>query len=148
MASANKKITQTELSMQLNLSKITIQRLLVQLCISKLHSRFVPKFITAEMMVRRFNACKHNISLMDEIRQRFLENIVTKDETPLSLYIPFSRRVKEVGITRSEASKYTPPWHYPKKDCHANSLFRCQRSSESGFYQRCNQLRLLQSGTK
>ena len=29
---------------------------------------------------------------MDEIGPRFLENIVTEDETPLSLYIPFSRR--------------------------------------------------------
>ena len=78
--------------MQLNVSKITIQRLLAQLGIRKLCSRFVPKFLTAEMMVRRFNACKHNISLMDEIRPRFLENIVTEDEPPLSLYIPFSKR--------------------------------------------------------
>jgi len=92
IVSANKKVTQTELFMQLNVSKITIQRLLAQLRIRKLYSRFVPKFLTAGMMVRRFNACKHNISLMDKIGPRFLENIVTVDETPLSLYIPFSRR--------------------------------------------------------
>ena len=72
--SANKKITQTELSIQLNVSKIAIHGLLAQLGIRKLCSRFVPKFITAEMMVRRFNACKHNISLMDEIGPRFLKN--------------------------------------------------------------------------
>ena len=47
IVSANKKITQTELSIQLNIRKITIQRLLAQLDIRKLCSRFVPKFLTA-----------------------------------------------------------------------------------------------------
>jgi len=81
--------------MQLNV----IQRLLVQLGIRKLCSRFVPKFLTAEIMVRQFNACKHNISLMDEIVSRFLENIVTEDKTPLSHYIPFSgKESKELAL--------------------------------------------------
>ena len=65
--------------------------------IRTLCSRSVLKFLTAEMNVRRFIACKHNISLMDEIGPRFLENIVTEDV--------YKKRVKGVGITKSEASK-------------------------------------------
>jgi len=49
------------------------------------------------MIIQRFNACKNNISLMDEIGPRFLENIVTEDV--------YKKRVKGVGITKSEASK-------------------------------------------
>ena len=50
------------------------------------------------MMVWRFNACKHNIRIMDEIGPMFLKNIVTEDETPLSLYIPFSRKESKEWI--------------------------------------------------
>ena len=107
-----KKITQTESSMQLNVNKITIQRLLAPLGIRKLCSRFVPKFLTAEMIFRRFNACKHNISLMDEIAPMvFGEYCDRRRYATDPLYSVFKKRVKGVGITRSEANKCALPWH-------------------------------------
>lgn len=88
----HRKATQTELSQMLNVSKITVQRLMGQLGIRKLCSRFVPRFLTAEMMDQRLLACQRNLDVMQEVGDRFLSNIVTEDETPLSLFLPYSRR--------------------------------------------------------
>lgn len=87
-----RKITQMELSKQLNVGKVTVQRMMEQLGIRKLCSRFVPRFLTAEMMERRKVACENNLHWLDDIGPSFLANIVTEDETPLSLYIPHSKR--------------------------------------------------------
>ena len=89
-----RKITQRELSEKLNVSKTTVVRLMQELGVRKLCSRFVPRFLTAEMMENRRTACQINIETMNQIgdRNKFLHNIITEDETPLVLFVPFSRR--------------------------------------------------------
>ena len=65
-------------------------------------SRFVPRFLTAEMRQRRKVACEKNLQVFDQIGRKFLDNIVTEDETPLSLYIPYSRRESKEWVLPTE----------------------------------------------
>lgn len=88
----HRRITTAELSHRLNISVGSAHSILGELGIRKLCSRFVPKFLTGEMCERRLDCCKSNLKLLDEYGSRFLENIVTEDETPLSLYSPESKR--------------------------------------------------------
>ena len=78
--------------MQLCISKGTVENYLAEFGIRKLCSRFVPRFFTLEMCERRLECCKENLEILDRIGSKFLANIVTMDETPLSLFIPESRR--------------------------------------------------------
>lgn len=88
----HRRITVTELSHRLNISVGSTHSMLSELGIRKLCSRFVPRFLTGEMCQRRLECCKSNLKLLNEYGDRFLENIVTEDETPLSLYSPESKR--------------------------------------------------------
>ena len=97
-----RKITQLQLSEIMNVSKRTIQLHLEQMGIRKLCSRFVPRFLTSEMMARRKMACETNLRLMDAVGPNFLYNIVTTDETPLSLYIPYSKRESKEWVFENE----------------------------------------------
>lgn len=97
-----RKITQMQLSERLNVCKRTVQLLLEQMGIRKLCSRFVPRFLTAEMMARRKMACESNLRLLDAVGPNFLSNIITTDETPLSLYIPYSKRESKEWVFENE----------------------------------------------
>ena len=114
LVALERKITQMELSQRLNVCKRTVQLLLEQLGIRKLCSRFVPRFLTAEMMDRRQTACENNLRLLEEIGPRLLANIVTEDETPLSLYIPYSKRESKEWILPGEK----PPKVLRSGTCH------------------------------
>lgn len=87
-----RRITTRELTKRLNVSKGTINTLLAESGIRKLCSRFVPRFLTAEMQDRRYEISYENLQLFERMGDRFLENIITVDETPLSLYVPESKR--------------------------------------------------------
>lgn len=87
-----RRITTRQLTMRLNISKGTLHALLRSCGIRKLCSRFVPRFLTAEMRERRLTSCQDNLRLYEEIGDHLLKNIITMDETPLALYLPESRR--------------------------------------------------------
>ena len=87
-----RRITTKALATQLNVSDWKARDVLKSCGIRKLSSRFVPRFLTAEMCSRRLLCCEENLSLYQEHGQRFLTNIVTVDESPLSLYSPESKR--------------------------------------------------------
>ena len=70
----------------------TCHTLLRELGVRKLCSRFVPKFLTSELQERRRQACYENLHLLEELGETLLNNIITEDETPLSHYIPESKR--------------------------------------------------------
>jgi histone-lysine N-methyltransferase SETMAR len=97
-----RRITQRELSSRLNVSKKTVQNMLEALGIRKLCSRFVPRFLTAEMRQKRMQACEENLELFHTLGDRFLDNIVTEDETPLSLYVPYSKRESREWVFAEE----------------------------------------------
>lgn len=80
------------LSKRLNISKGTVDTIMQNLGIRKLASRFVPSFLTGDMMEKRLDCCQENLQIWQEFGDTFLANIVTQDETPLSLYIPESKR--------------------------------------------------------
>mgnify|MGYP000138528298 CR=1 FL=1 len=99
-----RKITQRELSENLSISKGTVQQLLTDLGIKKVACRFVPRLLTAEMRDRRKNCCQNNLEILNNIGQSFLNNIITEDETPLSLYIPESKRTSSQWIFPGESA--------------------------------------------
>lgn len=87
-----RRITYSDLADRLHISKGTTVTLLRNMGIRKLCSRFVPYFLTAEMCERRLECCQHNMQLYEQFGNAFLNNIVTEDETPLSLYLPEDKR--------------------------------------------------------
>ena len=86
------RITIREMAGRLNVTTGTVHSLLAENGIRKLCSRFVPRLLTAEMQANRLDACRKNLQLLQVIGDRLLSNIITMDETPLSLYVPQSRR--------------------------------------------------------
>ena len=72
-----------ELSLRLKVSVGHIHNLLVADGIRKLLSK---------MCANRWSACETNLRLLEEYGDVFLNNIVTVDETSLSLYVPKSKR--------------------------------------------------------
>lgn len=87
-----RRITTKELQNKLNVSHGKVCELLKNLGIRKLSSRFVPHFLTGEMCEARMACCQQNLDLWRQHGHKFLWNIVTVDETPLSLYLPESKR--------------------------------------------------------
>ena len=99
-----RRITTRELTERLNISKGTLQSLLASSGIRKLCSRFVPRFLTADMQVHRLECCQHNLEILQRVGDHMLDNIITMDETPLSLYIPESRRESKEWKLPGESS--------------------------------------------
>lgn len=87
-----RRITTRKLSETLNVSKGSVGTILSDFGIRKLASRFVPRFLTMEMCQNRLECCLANLRIFDEHGDNFLKNIITEDETPLSLYVPESKR--------------------------------------------------------
>lgn len=90
-----RRITKDLLAQRLNVSYGSIHSMLQQLGIRKLCSRFVPHFLSAEMMDTRLECCRHNLALHDRLGDNLLKNIITQDESPLSLFIPDDRRASQ-----------------------------------------------------
>lgn len=87
-----RRLTIKELAKKLNIGVRKTQETLASLGIRKLSSRFVPRFLSAEMCEERLECCELNLDLWKEHGKQFLWNIVTVDETPLSLYLPETKR--------------------------------------------------------
>ena len=87
-----RRISIRELSQRLYISYGSTQQILKELGIRKLCSRFVPKFLSGELCEKRVQCCAANLQLYDTHGDDFIENIVTQDETPVSLYVPDSKR--------------------------------------------------------
>lgn len=105
-----RKITTRELTRRLNVSEGTVETLLSETGIRKLCSRFVPRFLTAEMQARRLSCCEENLKILERTGESLLENIITMDETSLSLYVPESKREskewKMLGDPRRHTKKF------------------------------------------
>lgn len=97
-----RRITTRELAERLKVSKGTLSSMLLELGIRKLCSRFVPKLLTAEMRQARLDCVEQNLDLYSEHGDDFLSNIVTEDETPLSLYIPETKRQSSEWVFPNE----------------------------------------------
>jgi histone-lysine N-methyltransferase SETMAR len=113
-----RRITTRELTTRLNVSKGSLHTLLASSGIRKLCSRFVPRFLTAEMMDRRLESCSENLKTFERFGDRFLDNIITMDETPLSLYIPESRRESQEWKFQGESCSRK----MRSSTCHRKSL--------------------------
>jgi histone-lysine N-methyltransferase SETMAR len=64
----------------------------------------VPKFISGEMAANRLACCESNLQLYEQYGDSFLANIVTQDETPVSLYVPDSKRDSAEWCSRLESA--------------------------------------------
>lgn len=113
-----RRITIKDISQRLNVSTGGVHAILNESGVRKLSSRFVPSFLSSEMCENRRECCQANLLIFDEHGDQFLRNIITVDETPLSLYIPETKR---------ESSE----WKFPEETssrkmrsgtCHRKSL--------------------------
>jgi len=89
---AHRRITIRELSRELRISYHSCHDIIERLGYRKLASRFVPKFLSPEMKENRLLAAQSNLDLLEMHGDQFLNCILTEDETPLSLYLPQSKR--------------------------------------------------------
>ena len=80
-----RRITIRDLADRLHVSYGSCQQILKSLGIRKLSSRFVPRFLTAEMMTNRVQCCMKQIHLHEQYGDQFRLNILTEDETPRAL---------------------------------------------------------------
>ena len=87
-----RRITKDELAVRLNVSKGTVFNIMKSNRIRKLCSRCVPYFLSREMCDQRMQCCQQNLTLYEEVGDSLLKNLITEDETPLSLYLPEDRR--------------------------------------------------------
>jgi transposase len=88
----HRRISIKDLAQRLCISYGSTRAIVKELGIRKLCSRFVPRFLSGEMCERRLDCCLSNLHLLAEHGQNFLANIITQDETPISLYVPESKR--------------------------------------------------------
>ena len=88
----DRRISVKVLATYLNISVGSVHAKLKALGIKKLCSRFVPRFLTWEMMQNRLESCQNNLKIWEQHGDKFLHNIITEIETPLSMYLPESKR--------------------------------------------------------
>jgi len=88
----NRRITIRNLASLLNVSYGTCAQMIKDLGYTKVCSRFVPRLFTPDMKMRRIECAEKALELYQEYNDVFLQNIVTEDETPLSLYLPSTKR--------------------------------------------------------
>ena len=100
-----RRITKDELAVRLNISKGSVFNIMKKCGIRKLCSRFVPYFISREMCDKRMQCCEQNLSLYEELGDTMLQNLITEDETPLSLYLPEDRRSSQEYKFPGESAK-------------------------------------------
>ena len=157
-----RRITIRHLSQRLNVSYGQTHTFLHELGVRKLCSRFVPKFLTAEMCERRLQCCEDNLKVYEEHGENFLRNIITEDETPLALYVPESKRESKewkfptegcsrklrTGTSHGRAFMLSIFWDqsgslftdFASKDTRINSTYYCD------LLQKCRRIRRKQRG--
>ena len=67
-----RRITTRKLAEALNVSKGSLQAILNELGIRKLASRFVPRFLSAEMCENRLECCRANLNIFQQHGEAFL----------------------------------------------------------------------------
>jgi len=68
------------------------------------------------MLDRRMQCCRENLSILSNVGDSFLDDIITMDKTPLSLYVPESRREsKEWKLQGETCSKKISSSTYHRK---------------------------------
>ena len=127
----NSHIRIDELADLLNVSHGTVCKFLSNPGIRKLCSRFVPKFITREMADVRVSACRSNLDLLRQHGETFLNGIITEDETPVSLFLPASKRdsADRVVFPWKASPQATANWSSSKIVCHAFDVLEPRRYS-------------------
>lgn len=121
----NRRITVEELSacLHVSVSVGSAHALIHELGFHKVSSRFVPlpRFLTAEMREDRVECCQANLKVYKKYGEAFLNNIVTVDETPLSLYIPETKKQsmewKRNGLLKGHLGKSSLQQSTEKNSC-------------------------------
>lgn len=89
----DRRITVRELSDKLDLSVGLLHRIIHDdLNMRRLCARWIPKMLTMEQKARRVSSCASFLRRVDREGDRFLDRIVTVDETWISLYDPETKQ--------------------------------------------------------
>ena len=76
-------------------------------------------------------ACQENLALFHALGQNFLKNVITEDETPLSLYVPYSKREsREWVFPEVKPSKKASFRDISPKMSHAQCVLVCKRCDQ------------------
>jgi histone-lysine N-methyltransferase SETMAR len=108
IVSEDRRITTRLLAEALKISKGTVGELLKECGFHKVCTRFVPRILTPEMRKNRETACRANLALYRKHGDAFIRNILTVDETTLSLYNPESKRESMEWRKPEEGKKWKP----------------------------------------
>ena len=84
-------MTKAALSNELNVFCGLVCNMIKRLSIRKLSSCFVPYFLTQEMGQQRLQCCENDLHIFETVGDCLLDNVITEDETLLSLYLPEDR---------------------------------------------------------
>ena len=103
----DRRFTVRTLASDLDCSKDTVLRILKDLNMSKVSARWVPRLLTVDQKAHRVTSSSEFLSRYDAEGERFLNRIVTQDETWLWHYDPETKADSSVWKTPG-----TPP---PKK---------------------------------
>ena len=71
-----RRITTRELTTRLTISKGSLHALLTENGIRKLCSRFVPRYLTAEMRACRMKYSQENLEIFERVGERLLQKIL------------------------------------------------------------------------
>lgn len=102
----DRRMTVSDMSEQLQVSRGSVGTMLEELKFKKVVSRFVPRFLTTEMCQARQAACRKNLTLFMTYGGKFIHNLIATDETPLSLHVPLSRRESREWRKPEEGKKW------------------------------------------
>lgn len=88
----NRRVRQSEIALQLGISKERVQAIISNLNYRKICARWVPRLLTEQMKKKRVDACVEFLARYRRDGDQFLHNIVTGDESWIHHYDPESKR--------------------------------------------------------
>ena len=95
-----RKTTTGEVKARINVSKGILYTLLTSLGIRKLCSRFIPRFLTAEMQDRRMQCCRENLSILNSVAYRVIHNCFLEISSIFSSKL-YCSKLKEIYTKNS-----------------------------------------------
>ena len=93
LLNADRRATYDELEEQSGLSRGTLQWIIhEELKMKKVCARWVPRLLTEEQRQSRHDLCVMNLNMLEELGDNFWCRIITADETPISHFMPETKR--------------------------------------------------------
>ena len=108
------RVTIRKLAESHGVSNDTIHKILHDdLGLSKKSARWVPKLLSKEQMQERVRVCKKFVAAVHRHSKAWLNNIVTMDETMVSLHTPETKKQSKRWVPRGQPGPVKARVHCP-----------------------------------